>query len=145
MIRYARVLIDMQLGGLFPDFVEFFNEHDILIRQQLQYEWLPIKCLGCGMYGHKEEVCKNKEGPRKEWRVKHKENIIEARHTPDVTPNENSQNGNYFTKVTRGVPTEIRTHIISTPSTSNSYQILAEDGGEQGNIVQSLHVPPFHQ
>ena len=66
MIRYARILIHMQLEGEFSDFVDFFNEHDILIRQQIQYEWLPIKCLCYGMYGHKEEVCKKKDGPRKE-------------------------------------------------------------------------------
>jgi len=45
MIRCARVLVDMQLEGSFPDFIQFFNEQDILIRQQIHYEWIPIKCL----------------------------------------------------------------------------------------------------
>ena len=56
-----------------------------MIRQQIQYEWLPVKCLCCGMDGHKEDVCKKKDGPRKEWRVKQKENAMEPRHTPDVS------------------------------------------------------------
>ena len=89
------------------------------------------------MYGHKEEVCKNKDGPRKECRVKQTENVIKARHTPEVSHAEDRQNANDFTKVTKGATAEIRTQNISTPSTSNSYQILAEESVEQGTTVQN--------
>ncbi|KAJ8423883.1 hypothetical protein Cgig2_001549 [Carnegiea gigantea] len=32
------------------------------------YEWLPVKCKHCGMFGHEEAICKKKEGSKKEWR-----------------------------------------------------------------------------
>ncbi|KAJ8420974.1 hypothetical protein Cgig2_025652 [Carnegiea gigantea] len=70
MIRYARVLVDMQLEGPFPGSIEFFNGQYVLIRQEVKYAWIPIKCLFCGMFGHEEEKCKKKAGNGKEWRVK---------------------------------------------------------------------------
>jgi len=38
LIKYAHLLIDMPLDGQFPDYIEFFNEEGILIRQQVHYE-----------------------------------------------------------------------------------------------------------
>ena len=51
MLRYARVLVDMRIEGSFPEFIEFFNEHEVLIRQPVKYEWIPTKCLHCEMFG----------------------------------------------------------------------------------------------
>ncbi|KAJ8421367.1 hypothetical protein Cgig2_025250 [Carnegiea gigantea] len=50
MIRYARLLINISLEGTFLEYIEFFNEHGILMRQQVVYEWklvnaCIIKCL----------------------------------------------------------------------------------------------------
>ncbi|KAJ8432624.1 hypothetical protein Cgig2_033497 [Carnegiea gigantea] len=81
-IRYARVLVDMQLDGHFPEFIEFFNEHDILISQQVHYEWVPVKCKFCGTYGHVEDVCKKKTITRKEWRVKQPLQVMGQENTP---------------------------------------------------------------
>ncbi|KAJ8445597.1 hypothetical protein Cgig2_018538 [Carnegiea gigantea] len=69
VIRYACMLIDMQLDGHFPDNIEFFNEEDVLIRQQVHYEWKPLECTHCKMFRHKEIHCKKKEGIRTEWRL----------------------------------------------------------------------------
>jgi len=33
MIKYARILIDISLEGPFPDYIKFFNEEEVLIRQ----------------------------------------------------------------------------------------------------------------
>ncbi|KAJ8419302.1 hypothetical protein Cgig2_023141 [Carnegiea gigantea] len=60
--------VEVPINGPFPEYVEFFNEHDMLIRQQVKFEWTPCKCAHCGMYGHTEEVCKKKNATRKEWR-----------------------------------------------------------------------------
>ncbi|KAJ8423394.1 hypothetical protein Cgig2_029229 [Carnegiea gigantea] len=68
MIRYARLLIDVPLDSTFPEFIEFFNDNELLIRQQVVYEWKPVKCSHCYMFGHEEPVCKNKNMVRKEWR-----------------------------------------------------------------------------
>ncbi|KAJ8424333.1 hypothetical protein Cgig2_029024 [Carnegiea gigantea] len=39
-----------------------------LIRQIVQYEWLPIQCAHCQMMGHTEAECRKKTGIRQEWR-----------------------------------------------------------------------------
>ena len=68
VIKYARLLIDMPLDGHFPDHIDFFNEEGILIRQQVHYEWKPVKCTHCKMFGHEDSYCKKKGGTRLEWR-----------------------------------------------------------------------------
>ena len=68
MIHYARLLIEVPIEGPFPDYVDFFNEKGQLIRQQVQFEWKPIKCTHCHMLGHTHDVCKKKKDARKEWR-----------------------------------------------------------------------------
>ncbi|KAJ8420588.1 hypothetical protein Cgig2_032286 [Carnegiea gigantea] len=68
MIKYARILIDIPLDGEFPDYIEFFNKEEVLITQQVQDEWKPIKCTYYKMFGHEEINCKKKGGTRTEWR-----------------------------------------------------------------------------
>ena len=68
VIRYARLLVEMQIDGPFPEHIDFFNEEGILIRQPVTYEWIPTKCTHCAMLGHTEEVCKKKGTTRTEWR-----------------------------------------------------------------------------
>jgi len=70
MLRYARMLVEMSLEGQFPECIEFANEKGVLIRQMVQYEWLPIKCTYCKMFGHSHEDCRKKDPQRKEWRVR---------------------------------------------------------------------------
>ena len=57
MLKYARLLVEMPLEGNFPDFIEFVNEKDLIIRQKVVYEWKPIKCTHCKMFGHTREDC----------------------------------------------------------------------------------------
>ncbi|KAJ8430097.1 hypothetical protein Cgig2_022699 [Carnegiea gigantea] len=67
-IRYARLLIEMPLEGPFLQHVEFANEHDMIIRQPVNYEWLPPKCTHRQMFGHEAEHCKKKAGTKRLWR-----------------------------------------------------------------------------
>jgi len=60
----------MSIGGSFAEYIEFANEKEVLIRQKVIYEWLPLKCTYCKMFGHTHETYKKKENPRKEWSVK---------------------------------------------------------------------------
>ncbi|KAJ8423650.1 hypothetical protein Cgig2_010637 [Carnegiea gigantea] len=96
------------------------------LRQQIHYEWIPVKCLFCGMHGHREDVCKKKDRPRKEWRVKQKVQELAPRHTPDDTQVANSQNALDFTTVARGTLAVVRPRSTTSPRTNNSSQTLAE-------------------
>lgn len=73
-LQYARLLIDIPLDMEFPDYVEFVNEHDILIRVDIHYEWKPLKCAHCHMYGHLENECRKKDpaSTKQVWRPKTK-------------------------------------------------------------------------
>ncbi|KAJ8419834.1 hypothetical protein Cgig2_030511 [Carnegiea gigantea] len=51
MLKYARLLVEMPLDGSFPDYIEFANENNVLIRQ-------PLKCCHCKMFGHTVEHCR---------------------------------------------------------------------------------------
>ncbi|KAJ8427301.1 hypothetical protein Cgig2_002213 [Carnegiea gigantea] len=68
MLKYARLLIDISLEGPFPNFIEFFDEEGVLIRQPVICEWKPIKCTHCHMFGHEVINCKRKREERTEWR-----------------------------------------------------------------------------
>ena len=54
-LRYARLFIEMQLQENFQDFIDFVNEHNVVVRQKVEYEWKPTKCTFCKMFGHTDE------------------------------------------------------------------------------------------
>ncbi|KAJ8423588.1 hypothetical protein Cgig2_009242 [Carnegiea gigantea] len=56
------------LQDSFPDFFDFVNEHNVVVRQKVEYEWKPSKCTFCKMFGHTDEECRKKPIPRAEWR-----------------------------------------------------------------------------
>jgi len=64
VIKYARLLIDIPLKGPFPDYIEFFDEEEVLIRQDVIYEWKPLKCSHYKMFGHEADSCKKRKGVR---------------------------------------------------------------------------------
>ena len=72
MLKYARLLVEMRLDGSFPNYIEFSNEKNVLIRQNVLYEWIPLKCSHCKMFAHTTDHCRKKEPQRREWRVRNK-------------------------------------------------------------------------
>ena len=58
----------MQLHDSFLDFIEFVNEHNVVVRQKVEYEWKPTKCNYCKKFRHTEEEYRKKPLPRTEWR-----------------------------------------------------------------------------
>ena len=144
MLKYARLLIEMPLDGSFPDYIDFSNKKNVLIRQKVHYEWKPLKCTQCMMFGHIAEQCKKKEIQKREWRVKDKEttNGPDRDQAQPIT-----EAGDEFH---RAAPR----HIIRTPiarnmeSTaeevrSNSFQLLLEEDlvqrvdTERGDLLTS--------
>ena len=53
-LMYARVLIEMNVYGEFPDEIYFINEHDELVAQKVVYDWKPIVYGKCKEFGHLE-------------------------------------------------------------------------------------------
>ncbi|KAJ8421390.1 hypothetical protein Cgig2_031915 [Carnegiea gigantea] len=66
ILKYARLLIEMKLQDSFPEYIDFVNEHDMVVRQKVEYEWKPSKCNFCRMYGHSDAECRKKPIPRTE-------------------------------------------------------------------------------
>jgi len=52
MLKNARLLVKISLKGHFPKYIEFANERNVIIRQKVMYEWIPIKCSHCRMFDH---------------------------------------------------------------------------------------------
>ena len=74
MFNYARILVDMELNGAFPESVTFIDENGIVIDQMVFFEWKSLKCSKCAMYGNVDEECR-KTGAKKVWRRKETQNI----------------------------------------------------------------------
>ncbi|XP_062100721.1 uncharacterized protein LOC133806642 [Humulus lupulus] len=58
MIRYARILVEMEISDNPPFIIYFVNERGQVQEQFVEYEWLPIKCNNCKGYGHNMAECK---------------------------------------------------------------------------------------
>ena len=69
ILRYARILVDIKLNGAFPKLVKLMDGKGRVIEQIVEYEWKPLKCTKCSMYGYADPECR-KTGGRKEWRRK---------------------------------------------------------------------------
>jgi len=61
LISYARLLINIPLDGPFMEYVDYINDKGRVTRQRVKYEWQPVKCDHCSMYGHIDEDCRKKK------------------------------------------------------------------------------------
>jgi len=126
LLRYARLLIDMPLKDHFPDFVEFVNAQDVLVRIPVHYEWKPLKCSHCHMYGHLEPECRKKHPPlptKQVWRPI-------STSAPKALPDEEG-----FVPVSVGARPSPRPRDEAPPTTSsNPFEVLEQAGEFLGNI-----------
>ena len=144
MLSYARVLIEFPIEGPFPDYTEFCNESDFLIRESLSYEWLPIKCSHCGMFGHNEPIYRKKGLVRREWTpVQHKpESTKSTEASHKVTPGADgfildTRKSKSPTRHPQQSVSDQRALFISgSPLTSSNNQFQALENSSQG-LVQS--------
>ncbi|XP_062088610.1 uncharacterized protein LOC133795173 [Humulus lupulus] len=68
MIKFARVLVDMEIADNPPKIISYINERGQLMDQIIEYEWLPTKFPHCKKFGHSEATCKRVIGVV--WRKK---------------------------------------------------------------------------
>uniref|UniRef100_A0A803NW52 DUF4283 domain-containing protein n=1 Tax=Cannabis sativa TaxID=3483 RepID=A0A803NW52_CANSA len=62
MIKYARVLVDMEISDHPPKTIAYINERKQLAEQSVEYEWLPSKCGACDLLGHTIANCNKEKG-----------------------------------------------------------------------------------
>lgn len=46
-----------------------------MLRQRVEYDWLPVTCKNCNMFGHQETHCNKKVKLQQTWRAKEVEQI----------------------------------------------------------------------
>ena len=100
----------------------------MLIRHEVIYEWKPLKCSHCKMFGHEADSCKKKKGVRAEWRPVQKglqEEVprVQADEPADQqTPND--EDG--FTPMTKKDATKQHVQSVSqtTPLIDNPFLAL---------------------
>ncbi|XP_062112853.1 uncharacterized protein LOC133824008 [Humulus lupulus] len=98
MVKFARVLVDVEISDNLPKTISFLNERGQLVEQILEYEWLPTQCSFCKVLGHTATNCKRDQ--RVVWRKKevmkgpmNSEEVIvltSAEPTTDSFPKENA-------------------------------------------------------
>ncbi|XP_062086266.1 uncharacterized protein LOC133792381 [Humulus lupulus] len=49
LIKFARVLVDMEIAKSLPQYINYLNERGQVLEQPVEYEWLPTKCSNFGI------------------------------------------------------------------------------------------------
>ncbi|XP_062118480.1 uncharacterized protein LOC133832113 [Humulus lupulus] len=115
-IRYARVLVEMEITDDPPFIIHFFNELGQIQEQFVEYEWLPIKCQNCKGFGHNSAECKKSD--TKVWVAKDKIDKAISKSAPGVAEAE--------------INTEEKSGVNEAPKVEIAHQIVA---GLQLDIV----------
>lgn len=138
-LSYARMQVEMRLDLDFPEHIDFVNEMGMLVRQQVVYEWKPVKYGNCHIFGHDDSSCKKKENTR--WELVPKQPIQPPiqQDTGNDVADQGQPVGNDFITVRRGPrarqePVDMHEEITAS---QNKFQALEGQGGTAG-------VPPHH-
>ncbi|XP_062118466.1 uncharacterized protein LOC133832098 [Humulus lupulus] len=59
MIKFARILVDMEIAEHLPMHIHYLNERGQIMEQPIEYEWLATKCSSCKKLGHSAAICKH--------------------------------------------------------------------------------------
>ncbi|XP_062080566.1 uncharacterized protein LOC133785333 [Humulus lupulus] len=68
MVKFARVLVDVEITEQLPHSISFLNERGQLVEQAIEFEWLPTRCSTCKNLGHVASGCKREQ--RSVWKAK---------------------------------------------------------------------------
>uniref|UniRef100_A0A803PM67 Reverse transcriptase domain-containing protein n=1 Tax=Cannabis sativa TaxID=3483 RepID=A0A803PM67_CANSA len=117
MVKFARVLVEMEITDSPPNIIHYFNEHGRLVVQGVDYEWLPVKCKNCGGFGHNMSECrKNEKG---QWVKKDKGEVGK----------DNKDMGKKYVKK-KG---DIERDIVAESKTTATWVVVEEDNGRKGS------------
>ncbi|KAI8528923.1 hypothetical protein RHMOL_Rhmol12G0185800 [Rhododendron molle] len=70
-LSYARLCIEVDVGVDLPDTVDVEYANGCQVTVGVKYQWKPVKCLNCHVFGHSETQCSAVvKIPKQEWVVK---------------------------------------------------------------------------
>ncbi|XP_062080858.1 uncharacterized protein LOC133785653 [Humulus lupulus] len=61
MVKFARVLVDVEISDNIPQCISFLNESGQLMEQPIEFEWLPTRCSCCNNLGHGASNCERSQ------------------------------------------------------------------------------------
>ncbi|XP_050233351.1 uncharacterized protein LOC126681838 [Mercurialis annua] len=64
-LNFARVLVEMEVAGPFPEVVELQDECGNVFKQKIVYEWKPLFCEKCCRMGHSIKNCRVGQNTKK--------------------------------------------------------------------------------
>lgn len=65
--NFARVRVRMRIGISLQEQVTYLDDADRVIIQPVEYEWKPVTCSKCLMFGHLETECRTKKVVTQKW------------------------------------------------------------------------------
>ncbi|XP_062093789.1 uncharacterized protein LOC133799813 [Humulus lupulus] len=63
-VQFARILVEVELSDNPRRIIHYMNEQGQLVKQGVEYEWLPVKCKNCEGYGHVMSDCRKDQKPQ---------------------------------------------------------------------------------
>lgn len=87
LLHYARILVEVSIDEELPETISFENEWEGIQHYEVQYEWKPIKCRKCSMFGHCTDDYKKGNVPRV-WKEKarQKDPLQQQQQQHDLIP-----------------------------------------------------------
>ena len=66
-LMFARVCVEIKSGDVLPQMIGVQDEDGSQFEQKVEYEWIPMSCVGCGFFGHTDARCPKKPRLVKQW------------------------------------------------------------------------------
>ena len=121
-MRFARVLVELDINGDFHDLISFPNEDDDLLSIKVLYDWKPQFCSKCQQLGHFEDTCRT--GITTKWVPK----------TVTTTETESE----FQTVPTQKAATVESPVVVVLLDTCNGFEVLAEINLETHSVSEHL-------
>lgn len=116
-LLFARVQVETLLKQSLPEELKFHDGNGVLRVVTIGYEWKPIVCDHCKLFGHSSQDCK---------RIKGKKIWVEKRHAMGGNVVKHNVAKDNFVPVSR--PMQVRTSPVAPVVISKTFQLLNHEG-----------------
>ncbi|XP_062114438.1 uncharacterized protein LOC133825526 [Humulus lupulus] len=152
MVKYARILVDMEITDHPPKTISFINERDQITEQLVEYEWLPSKCAACSNLGHVMANCNKNTGlswrkkPTTEKGASTDKNIINAEEeiqqpSEHVSPDPRACNASNIGKEERA-SSSLEQNVSKGSSDVQDNSIVTQQAGKGNSEVAGSWITP---